>query len=215
MSPSHHEQVAFVLFREKIVSFPCVLPVYTLRTLLTDCVTMVTNITCDKRIFIMTHYSNTPTPSFIFNDLLKTIFNQGAVFSALLVECGDTVLFSMSNTHESRLKCLKKDLMREYFARTPHGLQVGEPLLCHAAPTQRLMLPCGQTVGTVVPQCAAVVFFVRDSGRTLLFILFTFVSHQLRCLGVCMSRFWGQIRGCVLWLSWSRRMSTTKSSHFL
>lgn len=41
---------------------------------------MVTNITCDKRIFIMTHYSNTPTPSFIFNNFLKTIFNQGAVF---------------------------------------------------------------------------------------------------------------------------------------
>lgn len=99
------------------------------------------------------------------------------------------MLFSMSNTHESHPKCLKKYLMREYFARTPHGLQVGEPLLCYAALMQRLMLPCGQTVSTVVPQCAAVVFFVRDSGRTILFILFTFVSHQLRCLGMCMSRF--------------------------
>lgn len=73
------------------------------------------------------------------------------------------MFFRMSNTHELHPKCLKKDLMRESFSGTPHGLQVGEPLLCHAAHTQRLVLPCGQTVGTVVPQCAAVIFFGRDT----------------------------------------------------
>lgn len=75
---------------------------------LTDFVTMVTEVTWSGG-FILTHCPNTPTLSLIFNNFLKTIFNQGAVFQHRWWN----VLFSMSNTHESHPQCLKKDLIRE------------------------------------------------------------------------------------------------------
>lgn len=80
---------------------------FTLR-LLTDFVTMVTEVTWSG-FLILTHCPNTPTPSLIFNNFLKTVFNQGTVFQHRWWN----VLFSMSNTHESHPQCLKKDLIRE------------------------------------------------------------------------------------------------------
>lgn len=155
---------------------------FTLR-LLTNFVTMVTEVTWSG-FLILTHCPNTPTPSLIFNNFLKTVFNQGTVFQ----HHWWNVLFSMSNTHESHPQCLKKDLI-SLCKNTTWSLSCAT----HAA-SQAAMWTDGRHSCASVCSCD----LLFSMGHTPLFILFTFVSHQLRCVCVYVKVLRAYNRLCVV-----------------